>query len=257
MMENEIALGMAISELGSKSFATYFSAYMRQIVPYDSLAVFAYSDGLQPAVLSTHSDDINFVPDIENLYLPGMFRLDPFFALHTERADAGLYRLANIAPDRFKRERYFLEFYEGTKSIDEIAFISWPSEHVSIHTCLVRDNTTNKKFSPKEMTTANRNAPIIVSMMNKHWSNFLNDAPLSKTTLGLAMAAKSTLGIQLSPRQEEVATLILQGYSTFAISKIMGISAHTVKVFRKQIFKKCHISSQGELFKLLLPLIIS
>lgn len=49
--------------------------------------------------------------------------------------------------------------------------------------------------------------------------------------------------------------LILRGHSSVSIGLKLGISAQTVKVFRRQLYRKCAISSQAELFNLLLPLL--
>ena len=62
-------------------------------------------------------------------------------------------------------------------------------------------------------------------------------------------------GVALSPRQAEIALLILRGHSSVSIGLRLGISAQTVKVFRKQLYRKCRISSQAELFSLLMPLL--
>ncbi len=62
-------------------------------------------------------------------------------------------------------------------------------------------------------------------------------------------------GVSLSPRQAEIALLILRGHSSVSIGLRLGISAQTVKVFRKQLYRKCGISSQAELFSLLMPLL--
>jgi DNA-binding CsgD family transcriptional regulator len=62
-------------------------------------------------------------------------------------------------------------------------------------------------------------------------------------------------GIRLSPRQAEVALMILRGHSTPAIGLRLGLSPQTVKVFRRQLYAKCTISSQAELFALMMPLL--
>jgi len=48
-----------------------------------------------------------------------------------------------------------------------------------------------------------------------------------------------------------VATLIVQGHSSRAIGYKLGISSNTVKVHRRNLYKKLNISSQSELFGLL------
>jgi DNA-binding CsgD family transcriptional regulator len=62
-------------------------------------------------------------------------------------------------------------------------------------------------------------------------------------------------GVKLSKRQAEVAILILRGHSSLSISLELGISPQTVKVFRRQLYSKCNISSQSELFHMMLPLL--
>lgn len=49
--------------------------------------------------------------------------------------------------------------------------------------------------------------------------------------------------------------MILQGHSTGAIGLVLGLSPQTVKVFRRQLYQRCGVSSQAELFALLLPLL--
>jgi DNA-binding CsgD family transcriptional regulator len=66
-----------------------------------------------------------------------------------------------------------------------------------------------------------------------------------------------THSISLTNRQAEVALLVLQGHSSSSIGLRLGISPQTVKVFRKQLYKKCNISSQAELFALITPLLVN
>ena len=71
----------------------------------------------------------------------------------------------------------------------------------------------------------------------------------------LVSAVFSTHAIRLSPRQAEVAILILKGHSSVSAALRLGVSSQTVKVFRKQLYSRCRISSQAELFALMLPLL--
>ena len=52
----------------------------------------------------------------------------------------------------------------------------------------------------------------------------------------------------LSSRERQVAELMLQGCTSEAIALRLRISCHTVKDYRKQIFRKLRISSLAELF---------
>ena len=56
----------------------------------------------------------------------------------------------------------------------------------------------------------------------------------------------------LTHRECEIAGLILKGHSSKSIARIIEISPGTVKIHRKNIYRKLGISSQSELFSLFL-----
>ena len=56
---------------------------------------------------------------------------------------------------------------------------------------------------------------------------------------------------QLSPREKEVASLIIVGVSTNEIAKRLELKPNTVSSFKKKIFSKFKIDSEVELYKIL------
>lgn len=69
--------------------------------------------------------------------------------------------------------------------------------------------------------------------------------------MALARTAKSAVTVPravLSPRERQIVSLILLGYSSEAIGHRLDISLYTVKDHRKKIFRKLGISSIAELF---------
>jgi len=195
--------------------------------------------------------------NISQIYLAGAYLLDPFHDLHINNAPAGVYRLSDIAPDKFRRNPYFLEYYGNTTMVDEVAFISYPSPGISLHVCLGRDSISNKRFTSRELANARRIAPLVTSLTSGHWKDLMAEGVMAEGEFvsSLIKATNRTHGISLSPRQAEVAMLVLQGHSSVSIGLKLGISFQTVKVFRKQLYRKCNISSQAELFNLILPIL--
>ncbi len=135
--------------------------------------------------------------------------------------------------------------------------IAYPSPGVSLHVCLGRDDLSKQRFTSKEIITAKRIAPIVTALCESHWQNLTSEGEYAEgeITSDLIETLKRVHGISLSPRQAEIAMLILQGHSSPSIGLRLGISFQTVKVFRKQLYKKCNISSQAELFTLMLPML--
>ncbi len=224
---------------------------------YDNITTLAYFQDRAPMGLITRGKSTVVHAEFDRLYLAHAYLLDPFYGLHVERAPPGLYRMSDIAPDQFKRNEYYNDFYQKTTMIDEVAFVTYPAKGVSVHICLGRDGCSGQKFSKRDMAAAGRIAPIVDVLSRTHWKDLTSGGRhiSSDTTATLITALRKTRDIALSPRQAEVALLILRGHSSVSIGLQLGISPQTVKVFRKQLYKKCQISSQAELFSLLVPLL--
>lgn len=69
-----------------------------------------------------------------------------------------------------------------------------------------------------------------------------------ETHAALAPSAPSPTEWPLSPREAQIAELMLAGCSSEAIARRLDISRHTVKDHRKRIFRKLGIGSLAELF---------
>jgi DNA-binding CsgD family transcriptional regulator len=59
----------------------------------------------------------------------------------------------------------------------------------------------------------------------------------------------------LTPREQEVCRHILSGFSSEAISQGLGISLHSTLTYRKRAYERLGISSQNELFAIVLRLL--
>ena len=137
-----------------------------------------------------------------------------------------------------------------------MAFISYPHPAVCLTVCLGRDVTSGSAFPPRAIGTCKRIAGIVVALAERHWATLPSvTVEVPNIPAHIATSLEAAHGIRLSPRQAEVALLILRGHSTSSIADRLGLSPLTVKVFRRQIHERCGISSQAELFALMLPLL--
>lgn len=253
----EAGLGRAIAALGGDSFETHLNQWLARCFEIDNTSMIAYFQDRPPQTLFTRAEEKRVHAHLESSYIQGgAYLLDPFHALHVDRAPAGLYRLQDIAPDQFRRNEYFAVYYQRTTLIDELAYVASPAEGVSVHVCLGRDETSGRRFSTRDMEAASRIAPIVTALIEQHWSALSSSGDFSEKALSTRLIAelKAQEGIALSPRQAEIAMMILQGHSSVSIGLRLGISPQTVKVIRKQLYRKCAISSQAELFSLMMPL---
>lgn len=247
-------LAAAIRANGSGDFPAALFAYLVEATEADNLVILAFPKGGAPLVLFHQAKDPRVFAQIETTYVDGAYLLDPIYELQLSGAAPGAYRLLDIAPDAFHRSRYFQEYYRQTTIQDEVAFLLYPRPGVGLTLCLARDGSSGRAFSPRALETCQRIAPVVVALAEKQWPDLA--APPQQGPDAVARMTKALerdRGIALSARQSEVALLILRGHSTASIAQRLGLSPLTVKVFRRQIYQRCGISSQAELFALLIP----
>lgn len=252
----ETALAEAIRLCGAPGFETALCGFLRRATGADNLVVLAYRRAGPPLALYQASDTSQVFSQLNTTYLNGAYLLDPFHELHLTEAAPGVYRLIDIAPDAFHRSRYFEEYYRQTTLLDEMTYLTYPRPGLTLTLCIGRDATSGAAFSARALDTCRRLSPIVLALADRHWANLPVDAAqATDLTSQISDALQARHNIRLSPRQAEVAILVLRGHSTASIALRLGVSAQTVKVFRRQIYQRCAISSQAELFALMLPLL--
>jgi DNA-binding CsgD family transcriptional regulator len=247
-------LAAAIRANGTGDFPAALFDYLIAATEADNLVILAFPKGAAPLVLFHRAVDPRVFAQIETTYVDGAYLLDPIYELQLSGAPPGAYRLLDIAPDAFHRSRYFQEYYRQTTIQDEVAFLLYPRPGVGLTLCLARDGSSGRAFSAKALETCQRIAPVVVALAEKQWPDLA--APPQDGLDAVARMTKALerdRGITLSARQSEVALLILRGHSTASIAQRLGLSPLTVKVFRRQIYQRCAISSQAELFALMIP----
>lgn len=253
----ESLLAATISSLYSDSFAENLCHWLGARMAWDNVTILAYFQNRVPVLLLTKGNEPEAYKNINKIYLAGVYLLDPFHDLHVNTAPVGVYWLRDISPDKFQNTRYYLDYYKRTKMCDELAFITYPTPGVSVHVCLGRDATSNKNFTPKTLAKARKAAPIVNALAQRHWSGLKSEGAYDggEMITRLIETMMNYHKVRLSPRQAEVAILVLRGHSSVSIGLRLGISFQTVKVFRKQLYKKCNISTQAQLFTLMIPIL--
>lgn len=243
--------GDLISSIGSDSFADRLVKAINRIAPIDYCVLFAYLGSARPMDLfDTFPREKRkiFVED----YLEGPYLLDPFYLACMEPVASGLHRMRDIAPDRFFQAEYFRSYYVQTGLAEEIGYIVDLPGGAMLVVSLMREK---KAFTAKQIRELRQFWPIVNAACKQNWrelsSDFgsrndpASDPKLHKTVeRALLRFGEGTL----TPREREVVEYTLKGHSADAIGRILGISAGTVRIHRRNIYSKLQIRSQGELF---------
>lgn len=255
--EYDEGLASAIMALASPELPRRFSELVRGLAAFDNLIILAYHGEHRPTVLHREfTDPVVYLP-MDSEYLGGAYLLDPFFHEHRKGKVEGVRRLVEVAPDHFLRTQYYNNYYRQTTLLDEVAVFATITDSITLTACLGRDRSSGKPFAKREIDALRRHEMTLSALLESHWRDYRPEESAGAAPAPLDQRLREVLeqdhGIKLSPRQAEVALFILRGHSSLSIGLHLQVSPQTVKVFRRQLYAKCGISSQAELFALLMP----
>lgn len=236
-----------IEHIDDKGFFAALSAMLRAVVPYSYTVVFAYRDQEQPLDLF---DDFPaakrriFVTD----YQAGPYLLDPFYLGSRKPLPAGLFRLKDVAPDRFYQGEYFRNYYVRTGLAEEIGYFTNLPDGIMVVLSLMR---AESPFTTREFRLLSAAQPVVSALLRRHLADLpqrmQSDQRPDRPT-EIDQAFQNFGGTLLTPREREVVEFTLKGHSAEAIGGILTIAPGTVRIHRRNIYAKLRINSQGELF---------
>jgi len=221
-------------------FVPALLASVKRLVDFDFAMVFAYAGTARPLTLADTLDAPRHRIIAED-YADGPFLLDPFFRLVEEGRRSGCYRLHDIAPDHFRRSEYFRIHYGRTGIGEEIGvFFDIGGGFTGVTSFGRWDSSPPITRADLDMLRALE--PAIGALCAGHWSNLhaRREPPPRRMT--------HPDFENLTQREREIVTMVLRGHSTESIAMQLSISPGTVKIHRKNIYRKMKVSTQAELF---------
>ena len=245
------ATGTLIENIGQKDFAEHLSKALKRIEKFDYIVIFGYLGAARPLDLFDDFPKVKRKIFVED-YQEGPYLLDPFYLACEKQVEPGLYRIRDLAPDRFFQGEYFRSYYARTGLAEEIGFFIELPGNAIVVVSLMR---AEKAFSVREFRQLRKYWPVVRAACRKHWSELAAEFDAlghshSGTTLSESVdAAFTEFGNDiLTPRERQVVEFTLKGHSADAVGRILEISPGTVRIHRRNIYAKLRIRSQCELF---------
>lgn len=244
------------------TFGTALVRFLRSLARFDHCVIFAYSGELSPLDLFHTFTPTKYRLHV-TLYQPGAYLLDPFFRAASARRE-GFWRMRELAPDRFYQSEYFRSYYFETGLAEEVGFFVATDEATEIVLSLMRAKDSGA-FSKSEAVLLRACEPVVRALILRQWQ----DVGLRFTTPARSEAARKARTPSLRPiglaawrtlnltvREAAVVDLVLQGHSTESVASRLAIAPGTVKVHRRNVYRKLGISSQTELLAIYVDRIV-
>lgn len=252
-------MAAVVASLDSPALPQALTELLRQSAPFTYTVIFGYHGANRP--VSLHDD---FPADKRKVfvsdYQAGPYLLDPLYLAAVRPVPPGLYRLRDVAPDRFYQGEYYRNYYAQTGLAEEIGyFVDLPHGTVMVLSLM----RAEKPFSQREFATLAALFPVVASVARRQWAGLHRHFDHEPEPAGPHPQRKRVAydisrfgeGI-LTSREREVAEFTLKGHSAESAGQNLGISPGTVRIHRRNIYSKLRINSQGELFSCFLDTLL-
>jgi DNA-binding CsgD family transcriptional regulator len=243
------------SPLNDKGVGDAFGDAMAALAGFDFIVVFAYREAERPIDLYSTFQGEDYRVFV-TLYQHGPYLLDPFYHAARSRR-SGALRMSDLAPDRFFSSEYYRTYYSQTRLAEEIGFFVPMEEGVTVVLSLMRQ-TSSRVFSTREWTRLKGAEPFVDALVRRYWAGlaarFVDRARRGRHQPGATPTrVEGVWGrLDLTAREAAIVDLVLQGHSSEAVGRQLGITTGTVKVHRRNVYRKLGISSQTQLLSLYL-----
>jgi len=179
-------------------------------------------------------------------YLAGPYMLDPFVQQAAAGVRSGCFRLLDLAPDRFRQSEYHRLHYGLTGIREEVGFFfPVPGDGVGVLSMARWEDAP--RLARREIGILKLIEPALGALCAEHYA--ARAAPtLEDSRPPFTQAYQQFGGKLLSEREREIVALVLQGHSTESIAGRLDISPGTVKIHRRNIYRKLGIGTQAGLF---------
>jgi len=241
-----------LSALGREEFAARLIGGLRRLLPVDDATVIHYARGDLPTVVYRENPEARDSDSMER-FVAGAFLLDPFYRAAKEQRRFGLFRLRDLAPERFRESEYYRSWFRNCGFSDECGYVIEVGRDAFVNVALGR--LGRGRFSDAQERLLRSIQPAVVALCQQHWQDDLSSGDGLRRQLHLAL---DNFGSSLlTERETQVINLVLHGHSTKSVATRLGISVETVKLHRKHAYAKLEVSSQAELFYLFLDSLMS
>jgi DNA-binding CsgD family transcriptional regulator len=246
------AIARLISSDTDASLCAALADVVGSVVKHEGTCLMAFHKEARPDVLH-HTLEPAGEKHYLDRYLAGPYLLDPLYQLALRERKASLCRFRDELPDRFRSSEYYRQYCERTHLLDEMDFLADVSSATTVVLVVGR---RDRMFSKAELQRLELIEPTVQSAIRRIWDLWQsrtggtagNDAMHRELTRCFERFGESVL----TERERQVSQLLLRGHSSKSIARELDIAPGTVMVHKRNLFAKLDISSQYELFSLLI-----
>ncbi len=246
------AVADIIGLTSGKAIANGLIAAIGSVVDHEGTCLIAFHQDARPDVLHHTLEPAGRKHYLER-YLAGPYLLDPLYQLSIRNRKPSLCRFRDELPDRFRSSEYYRQYCERTHLLDEMDYLFQASTRTTV---VLVVGKRSRMFSKAELQRLELIEPIVQASIKRIWAAWVErsgtksgkDDVHKRLTRSFDRFGESLL----TGRERQISQLLLRGHSSKSIARELKIAPGTVMVHKRNMFSKLGISSQYELFSLLI-----
>ena len=246
------AIADIIGVTSGKAVADGLIAAIGSVVNHEGTCLIAFHKDASPDVLHHTLEPAGRKHYLER-YLAGPYLLDPLYQLAFYNKKPTLVRFRDELPDRFRSSEYYRQYCERTHLQDEMDYLLRVSARTTVVLVVGR---RSRIFNKAELHRLQIIEPVVQASLKRVWDAWIargssksgNDEMHNRLTRSFERFGESVLTV----RERQISQLLLRGHSSKSIARELKIAPGTVMVHKRNMFSKLEISSQYELFSLLI-----
>jgi len=245
-------IGDMLAAGSPEDLASALAASLGIVVEHDGTCLLAFHADDRPDVLH-HTLEPAAARHYLDRYLAGPYLLDPLYQLATRDGHPALCRFRDEQPDRFRSSEYYRHYVERTHLRDEMDFLVDVDGETTLAMVVGR---RQRRFSRAELKRLELIEPTVRAAMRRIWQ--LAAGGEARRGRDGDFHRRLTESFErfgegvLTDRERQISQLLLRGHSSKSVARELDIAPGTVMVHKRNLFAKLGISSQYELFSLLI-----
>jgi DNA-binding CsgD family transcriptional regulator len=240
-----------IRSVGTESFGPLAFAFLRDklAIRHLTIARFAQYRPIEFFAVECSGGEGVFYPALHH-YMRGFYVGDPLRPYYhgSERSEHLLFSVsADQVSDREVRER----LYSSVGIVGKLSLVIRRQSDVLTLSVLRSQNVGC--FNTRDVDMMRALSSVLAAMVERHVS-LLEPETLNSPAELNKLIAEIPSTAPLSNQEKAVCARIVAGHSTESIALNLGVSTHSIATYRRRAYAKLNVSSQNQLFMLLLGL---
>jgi DNA-binding CsgD family transcriptional regulator len=240
-----------IRSVGTDSFGPTAFAFLRDklVIRHLTIARFAQYRPIEFFAVESSGGESAFYPALHH-YMRGFYEGDPLRPYYhgSETSEHLLFAVsADQVSDREARER----LYSSVGIVGKLSLVMRRQSDVLTLSVLRSQNVGC--FNTRDVNMMRALSGVLAAVVERHVS-LLEPETLNNLAELSKLIAEVPSTAPLSKQEKAVCARIVAGHSTESIALNLGVSTHSIATYRRRAYAKLNVSSQNQLFMLLLGL---